>query len=148
LGQFLPILGAGLANEGKGLGGRPAYNRLLMFKILVLHTHYNLSDDQTEYRIHDRSSFWQFLGLEIGEQIPDAKTIWLFRNHLAERGYRAQKGQILDASLIPVPKQRNSKDENTQIKTGEIPPEWLAHPNKLAQKDTDARWTKKNDVTH
>jgi transposase, IS5 family len=163
--DFLLILEAGLANERKGLGGRPAYDRLLMFKILVLQTHYNLSDDQTEYQIHDRRSFRQFLGLEIGEQIPDAKTIWLFRNHLAERGlveplferfgqqlaergYRAQKGQILDASLIPVPKQRNSKDENAQIKTGEIPPEWLAHPNKLAQKDTDARWTKKNDVTH
>jgi transposase, IS5 family len=86
LGRFLPILEAGLANEDKGLGGRPAYDRLLMFKILVQQTHYNLSDDQTEYQIHDRSRFRQFLGLEIGEQIPDAKTIWLFWNHLAERG--------------------------------------------------------------
>jgi transposase, IS5 family len=155
----------GFVKVNKGLGGRPSYDRLLMFKILVLQTYYNLSDDQTEYQIHDRSSFRKFLGLEIGEQIPDAKTIWLFRNHLAQtglvetlfehfghqlehQGYRAQKGQILDASIIPVPKQRNSKEENEQIKAGDIPSEWWSHPNKLAQKDTDARWTKKNNVNH
>jgi transposase, IS5 family len=163
--EFLPILETGLAKESKGFGGRPPYDRLLMFKILVLQTHYNLTDDQIEYQIHDRSSFRKFLGLEMGEQIPDAKTIWLFRNQLAEKelveplferfgqqiaeqGYRAQKGQILDASIIPVPKQRNPKEENEQIKSGEIPPDWLAHPHKLAQKDTDARWTKKNNVNH
>jgi hypothetical protein len=73
--EFLPILEAGFTPANKGLGGRPAYDRLLMFKILVLQTYYNLSDDQIEYQIHDRSSFRKFLGLAIGEQIPDAKTI-------------------------------------------------------------------------
>jgi IS5 family transposase len=63
-------------------------------------------------------------------------------------GYRAQKGQIIDASIIPVPKQRNSREENAQLKEGVIPEAWKEQPNKLEQKDTDARWTKKNDISY
>jgi IS5 family transposase len=136
-----------------------------MFKIIILQTQYNLSDDQTEFQIYDRQSFRKFLGLEIGEKIPDAKTIWLYRDQLAEQGvveklfaqfeeqlrtggYIAQKGQIIDASIIPVPKQRNSREENAQIKAGEIPEAWQEEVNKLRQKDTDARWVKKNEVSY
>jgi transposase, IS5 family len=162
---FLPILNRGFGSETKGPSGRKPYDRLLMFKILVLQAQYNIGDDQTEYLIHDRESFRKFLGLDLGENIPDAKTIWAFRDNLAkqglvkklfakfgeqlqERGYQAEKGQILDASIIPVPKQRNSREENQQIKSGEIPETWQNEPNKLAQKDVDARWTKKNEVNH
>ena len=125
----------------------------------------NLSDDQTEYQIYDRYSFRRFLGLEVGESVPDAKTIWLFQNQLAELGiveklfehfeeelskggYKAQKGQIIDASIIPVPKQRNSREENAEIKAGNTPSAWESEPNKLEQKDVDARWTKKNGISH
>jgi transposase, IS5 family len=162
---FMPILEAGLRKERKGFGGRPSYDYILMLKILILQTQYNLSDDQTEYQIYDRRSFRQFLGLEIGEKVPDAKTIWLFRHNLAkqgiveqlfeefetqlrEHGYRAQKGQIVDASIIAVPKQRNSRSENEQIKAGDKPQAWQDKPNQLEQKDTDARWTQKNGVNY
>jgi transposase, IS5 family len=162
---FQPILEKGLAKAREGFGGRPAYDHMLMFKIVILQTHYNLSDDQTEYQIYDRSSFRKFLGLEIGEKVPDAKTIWLFRDNLSkqgivaelfeqfeqqlrEQGYKAQKGQILDASIIPVPKQRNRKEENEQIKAGQVPEAWQEQANKLEQKDTEARWTQKNGVNH
>jgi transposase, IS5 family len=162
---FLPILNEALSKEKKSDAGRKAFDRILMFKIMILQTQYNLSDDQTEYQIYDRYSFREFLGLRIGDKIPDAKTIWLFKEQLAqqgvveklfthfgeqlnEQGYRAQKGQIIDASIIPVPKQRNSRKENEQIKAGEIPESWQEQPNKLEQKDTDARWTKKNDVSY
>ena len=66
--------------EPKGAGGRPPYDKLLMFKILILQKYYNLSDEQTEFQINDRTSFRHFLGLEIGDRIPDEKTIWLFKD--------------------------------------------------------------------
>jgi IS5 family transposase len=59
-----------------------------------------------------------------------------------EAGFTAQKGQIVDATIVRVPVQRNSRDENKRIKEGDVPPDWDA--NKRRQKDTDARWTKKN----
>ena len=126
---------------------------------------YNLSDEQTEYQTHDRASFRRFVGLGPEEEVPDAKTLWLFRQRLSdaglidalferfstfldEAGYEAQGGQIIDATIIPVPIQRNSKDENEQIKAGEEPPEWADNRHKHAQKDTDARWTKKNNTSY
>lgn len=161
--SFLPILKEGIPRK-EGVG-RKAYDPILMIKIIILQTQYNLSDDQTEYQIYDRYSFRRFLGLEVGEAVPDAKTIWLFRNDLAKGGiveklfkhfdeqlnkggYKAQKGQIIDASIIPVPKQRNSREENEEIKTGNTPEAWKSEPNKLEQKDVDARWTKKNGTSH
>lgn len=163
--SFLPILNKAFNKEKKSTGGRKSHDRVLMLKIIILQTQYNLSDDQTEYQIYDRRSFREFLGLSIGDDIPDAKTIWLFKDELAKKGtveklfthfgeqlngngYRAQKGQIIDASIIPAPKQRNSHKENAQIKEGVVPEAWKEQPNKLEQKDTDARWTKKNDISY
>lgn len=151
--------------ERKSNAGRKPLNRLLMFKILVLQQLYNLSEDQVEYQIHDRGSFRRFVGLGPKTEVPDAKTIWLFRQQLTkaglidelferfgqfldEAGYQAQGGQIIDASIIPVPIQHNSKEENKQIKAGKQPPEWSDNAHKLSQKDTDARWTKKNNTSH
>jgi len=141
-------------------GGRPPFPAVLMFKILVLQALYNLSDDQAEFVIQDRLSFMRFLGLSLSQKVPDAKTIWLFREslvragaienlfarfdkHLAKSGYLAKGGQIVDATIIQAPKQRNSQDEKAAIKAGEVPDEWQDKPAKLAQKDRDARWTVK-----
>lgn len=145
--------------------GRPPFDCVLMFKVLVLQSLYNLSDDQTEYQMRDRLSFRRFLGLAMDARVPDAKTVWLFREtlvkagaveklfalfnrHLEDRGLRAMGGQIIDASFVHVPIQRNGRNENDAIKAGEVPEDWLEDPAKLRQKDLDARWTKKNAVSH
>jgi len=115
--------------EPKGAGGRPHFDRLMMFKILILQRYYNLGDEQTEFQIKDRLSFQQFLGLQIGDDVPDEKTIWLFKEQLKEKkltkplfelftktlsnnGVMAREGSIDDASFVNVPKQRNSREEN------------------------------------
>lgn len=149
----------------KSRAGRKPYDVVLMFKLLVLQHLYNLSDDEIEYQLRDRYSFCRFLGLSPEGKIPDAKTIWLFREHLVQaalmeelfvdfnhqlegHGYKARKGQIVDASFVDVPRQRNTRDENAEIKSGEVPQRFNDNPNVGSQKDTDARWTKKNQETH
>jgi transposase, IS5 family len=160
--HFGPLLDRTFRKDRKSNAGRPAFDYLMMFKILVLQTMYNLSDAQTQFQILDRHSFRRFLGLHTESQIPDEKTIWAFREaltqagamkklfsmfnrYLSKAGYRAQKGQIIDASFVEVPRQRNSRDENEQITQGKTPDTWAASPSKLSQKDVDARWTKKNE---
>ena len=162
---FCPLLEKAFQKDRKSKAGRPAFDLVMMFKILILQCLFNLSDDQTEYQITDRMSFQRFLGLSLGERVPDAKTIWLFRDTLtqsgmirdlfmtfngmlAAKGIITHTGTIIDATFVEAPRQRNSRDENKQIKSGETPEEWKENPHKLAQKDTDARWTKKNDETH
>ena len=71
-----------------------------------------------------------------------------FDGCLKTSGYLAMGGQIVDASIVPTPRQHNSKEENKQVKAGETPPEWEKKPAKLRQKDRDARWTKKNNRSH
>ena len=162
---FRPVLKKIEKTERKSNAGRKRYDPVLMFKVLVLQSLYNLSDEQAEYQIRDRLSFMRFLGLKFEDSIPDATTIWLFREALAQRGlieklfaqfnryldgqgYLARKGQIVDASIVPVPRQRNTREENAIIKGGETPPEWGTQPHKRSQKDTDARWTKKHGKSH
>ena len=154
-----------LSKLPKGKGGRPPYDYILMFKILILQRYYNLSDDQAEYQINDRLSFMRFLDLSIADDIPDSKTVWHFREQLTDLelieelfglfikeleklNLVVNEGKIIDASFIEVPRQRNSRDENKQIKSGEIPESFKENPHKLSQKDTDARWTKKNKVSY
>ncbi|MBL4873753.1 MAG: IS5 family transposase [Rhodobacteraceae bacterium] len=151
--------------DRKSNAGRKPFDVVVMFKVLVLQHLYNVSDEQIEYQIRDRYSFCRFLGLTPSDKVPDAKTIWLFREQLVklnvvkelfydfdyqlnEQGYAAQKGQIVDASFVDVPKQRNKKNENKQIKDGETPERFSKNPNVGAQKDIDARWTKKNNEVH
>ena len=154
-----PLLRA-LRRSDRGKGGRPPYDPVLMFKILVLQALYNLSDDQAEFQIRDRLSFMRFLGLGLHDRAPDAKTIWLFREllvraeaigklfdtfdaHLRDHGYLAMSGQIIDATIVSAPKQRNTDAEKDALKAGEVPEEWADKPAKLRQKDRDARWTMK-----
>jgi IS5 family transposase len=162
--KFRPIIDRPFRKERKSNAGRPPYDYVLMFKILILQTMYGLSDEQTQFQILDRLTFKRFLGLSPEDSIPDQKTIWLFREiltkagvikklfdvfgrQLNEAGYTAQKGQIIDATFMEVPRQRNTRDENDQIKNGETPSEWEEHPAKLRQKDVDARWVQKNKET-
>jgi IS5 family transposase len=143
----------------KSKGGRPAYDVVLMFKILILQRYYNVSDDAMEYAILDRLSFMRFLGLGINNAVPDSKTIWLFRDTLTKLdlieqlfttldkqldkdGIIVHKGKIIDASIVEVPKQRNNREEIDQLKDGTIPENW--NENKTRQKDTDAQWTRKH----
>ncbi len=160
---FRPALDAALSKPRKSNAGRREYDRVLMFRVLVLQQMYNLSDDQTEFQIRDRYSFARFLGLHPEDTVPDAKTIWRFRENLklAEafdslfselssqiegQGYVARRGQIVDASFVKAPRQRNSRDENAQVKAGKVPSEWSQ--KKRRHKDTDARWTRKRNETH
>ena len=154
-----------LDKERKSPAGRKPFDAVLMFKTLILQSLYGLSDDMTEYQILDRLSFMRFLGLKQGQPVPDAKTIWLFRDQLtqadaldklfsrfdgwlAKRGYSAKRGQIVDASIVPAPVQHNTREENEALRRGETPTAWEDHPAKLCQKDTDAAWTKKNSKTY
>ncbi len=149
----------------KSNAGAKPIDVVLMFKVLVLQQLHNLSDDRIEYQIRDRFSFMRFLGLELEDRVPDAKTVWVFRERLKElalvevlfarfheqlaaKGYVARAGQMVDATFVEVPRQRNSREENAQIKAGEPLVGWEEHPEKQRQKDVDARWTKKNEENH
>lgn len=151
--------------ERKSKAGAKPYDVVLMFKILVLQQCYNLADEGIEYQISDRLSFMRFLGFGFEDKIPDARTVWLFRERLKEHGlvevlfarfheqlaahgYAIRSGQMIDATFVEAPRQRNTKDENQDIKDGKVPEGWENHPAKARQKDTDARWTKKGDETH
>ena len=152
-------------DKRKSDAGRKPWDAIVMFKAILLCALYNLSDDQVEYQMRDRLSFVRFLGLALEDKVPDAKTVWLYREQLSEaglietlfedfdaylqgQGYQAMGGQIIDASLVAVPIQRNGRDENEQIKGGETPEAWADKPAKRRQKDTDARWTKKHGKSH
>jgi len=167
---FRPALEQAIPNRTGEQGGRPPLDRILMFKVLILQRIYNLSDEQTELQIRDRLSFLDFLGLQIGDVVPDEKSIWAFREklktanlsdtlfetftgQLMSQGIIAKEGSMVDASFIEVPKQRNSKEENADIKQGATPLSFGVRgtngkQNRLAQKDLDARWMTKNKERH
>jgi transposase, IS5 family len=157
---FRADLMSALAYSEGAQGGRPPFDPVTMFKILVIQAMDNLSDERAEFLINDRMSFMRFLGLSLSDRVPDARTIWLFREKLTKAGaiqplfnrfdaalrasgYIAMSGQIVDASLIAAPKQRNTQEEKKAIKEGRIPEDWKSNPAKLRQKDRDARWTVK-----
>ena len=147
---FRPLLEKAFQKERKSKAGRPAFDLVMMFKILILQCLFNLSDDQTEYQITDRMSFQRFLGLSLGERVPDAKTIWLFRDTLtksgiinelfsqfgemlAANGIITHTGTIVDAAFVDAPRQRSSRKENEQIKNGETPEEWKRNPRQCGK---------------
>jgi len=165
--MFRPILNEIFPKEERNLGGRPPWDTILMFKILLLQQLYGIADDKTEYMINDRLSFQRFLGLSLGDKVPDAKTIWLYRDNLSKSGkdkapfdlFNVQleavgiitrEGSLTDATFSEAPRQRNTRDENKMIKEGKTPEEWQnpEKKSKLYQKDLDARWTKKNNKTY
>lgn len=134
-------------------GGRPPFSPLVMFKIIVLQSYYQLSDDDMEFQLYDRLSFRQFVGLCDDDKIPDAKTIWFFKEqlseanamkklfevfgeHLASLGLQARGGQIIDASIQEVRKPR-SRDEGAYETDAA-----------KAQHDDEADFTKKNQKSY
>lgn len=143
--------------------GRKPYDIVMMFKILIIQSLYNLSDEAVEMQILDRLSFMRFLEIKIGDDVPDSNTIWTFREKIKEKGltkelfnkfdeylsshgFQARTGQIVDASIVSAPKQHNTKKENELIKEGKEIEDWSEA--KKSHKDVDARWTKKNNKSY
>ncbi|WP_197524363.1 transposase [Novosphingobium resinovorum] len=142
-------------------GGRPPSDPVMMFKALILQAQHHLSDAQMEFMIRDRLSWLRFLVLSLGDRTLDENTIRHFRSRLTEtgtlkrvmkafdwqlqkKGYIPMSGQLVDASLVPAPRQRNTEGEREAIKSGKGARDiWPDEPNKAAQKNTDARWTLK-----
>lgn len=160
---FRPDLTRAVPRSDGAKGGRPPFDLVFMFKVLILQASHSLSDERTEFLIKDRLSFMRFLGLGLADPVPDANTIWTFREVLTraqidgqpaiqvlfsayeaalrKAGYLAMGGQIVDATVVAAPKQRNTEAEKAELKAGRVPDAWKAKPAKLAQKDRNARWT-------
>ena len=159
--MFRADLGAALGPRDPARGGRPGFDPVLKFRMLVLQAMHGLSLDQTEYLVADRLSWMRFCGLGPGDAVADANTLWDFREALigasaldglfarldraiAEAGYLPMSGQIVDATLVAAPRQRNTEAEKAAIKEGRTADEiWPERSAKARQKDTDARWTVK-----
>jgi transposase len=163
--SFRPLLDQGYVHERKSNAGRKRIDPLILFKMLVLQQLFNISDEELEFQVNDRRSFEEFVGLGVMNSIPDATTVAFFRErlrkagvieelfemfetYLRSQGLQARGGQIIDATLVPVPKQRNTLEENKEIKAGRLPEGWDENLDRLRQKDLDARWTKKNDINY
>ena len=137
----------------------------IIIKTIFLKRLFSLSNEQAEYQITDRHSFQRFVGINANKKAPDFTTIWGYENKLSqlgyidlmferfdrflsEQGFIAKEGAIIDATIVQVPKQRNTREENKLIKSGKTPKTFKKNPHKSAQKDIDARWTKKNDISY
>jgi len=144
---------------GRERGGRPPFPTELMVRAWILQNLYGLSDEQMEYQVLDRLSFQRFLGLRRSSQVPDRTTFWTFRERLtvakagdalfeavhrqlAQHGDIARGGQMVDASLVPVPRQHVTEEERQLIKKRAMPVGWK--PAQRRQKDTEATWTQKH----
>jgi IS5 family transposase len=143
---FRTDLEGAVPRADRAKGGRPPYDHVLMFKVLILQSSHSLSDERTEYLIKDRLSFMRFLGLSLAQSVPDANSIWNFREALTratiedrpaievlfkrfdaaltKAGFLAMGGQIIDATIVAAPKQRNTEAEKKDIKAGRIPEDW------------------------
>ena len=145
--------------------GRKPIAPSIIIKTIFLKRLFSLSNEQAEFQITDRHSFQRFIGIDANKKAPDFTTIWRYENKLSqlgfiklmferfdrflnEQGYIANRGAIVDATIIEVPKQRNTLDENKQIKSGVTPKSFQKNLHKRAQKDLDVRWTKKNNITY
>lgn len=175
--MFRPALEEVLVRKDcKTPAGRPQIDVVLMFKVIFLQRYYGLGDHQIQYQIIDRTSFRQFLGIHNVAEVPDEKTVWAYKNKLAEdgtfdclfdefrtflngKGLSFNEGKIIDATFVEAPRQRNTKDENEQIKSGNGKNLWnaeegdsekekLRKKHKKSHKDIDARWVKKRDEKH
>jgi IS5 family transposase len=153
---FRAELEAALPRADRSRGGRPPWDALLMFRVLVLQALYTLSDDQTEYQLRDRLSFMRFAGLALQDAVPDAKTIWLYREQLtragalaklfarfdavlAGRGFVAMGGQIVDATVVEARRPRLTQEEKAVLREGATPAGWSKA--RTRQIDRDGRWT-------
>jgi len=158
---FRSVLDGALNYADGSKGGRPPYDAVAMFKVLILAARNNVSDERMEFLIRDRLSWLRFLDFDLGKPTPDENTIRVFRERLTDAGaikalfdafdrqlrgagYLPMGGQIVDATLVGAPRQRNTDAEKAAIKEGKPANDiWPEKPSKAAQKDVDARWTVK-----
>jgi IS5 family transposase len=168
---FRPLLKKAIERKNGAKGGRPPFDLVMMFKIILLEQWNNLSDDRMEYYINDRLSYQRFLGLSLSSKVPDANTIWVFKEDIKEsrvhdelfnlfdriltgKGIIKHETTLIDASFVDVPRQRVPKEAYKKIKENKMPTKEEAqaepegNPHEQAQRDTDARWAKKNDEVH
>ena len=175
--MFRPALEEVLVRKGrKTRAGRPQIDVVLMFKVIFLQRYYGLGDHQIQYQIIDRTSFRRFLGIHTVAEVPDEKTVWACKDKLAEggtfdrlfdefrtfldsKGLSFNEGKIIDATFVEAPKQRNTREENKQIKAGNGKGLWNPEDgdseeekkrkmHRKSHKDIDARWTKKRGENH
>jgi len=135
--MFRPALEAAVPRADRSRGGRPPFDHVLMFKVLILQAMHSLSDERAEFLIKDRLSFMRFLGLGLSDKVPGANTIWTFREALKtagavddlfrrfdealrREGFLAMSGQIVDATIVPAPKQRNTIALKEALRDGRI----------------------------
>ena len=142
-----PILARIERTERKSAVGRKPTCRILLFKLLILRRLNNLSDQRLQYQVSDRLSFMRFLGLELAGNVPNARTVWAFRETLKEQQrvdalferlnqvlaglgveliaskqrLPPESGQIIEATFVPVPIQRNGRENNALIKAEAVP---------------------------
>lgn len=162
---FRPLLEQAYAHERKCNAGRKRIEALILFKMLVLQQLFNLSDEELEFQVNDRRSFEEFIGLGVMNSIPDATTVAFFRERLRKagvieelfdrfeeylraHGLEARGGQIIDATLVHIPRQRNTRAKNKAIKQGKLHEGWEDKPTRLRQLDLYARWVKRNGTSH
>jgi IS5 family transposase len=124
--------------------------------MLVVQQQFYLSDEELKFQVNDSLSFVDFFGLGVMSNSLDATTIAYFREqlrkaalieeifelfekYLRSKGLQARGGQIIDATLVPVPKQRTTREENKEFKAGRMPEGWEENSTRLCQKDLDAR---------
>jgi transposase, IS5 family len=163
--RFRPTLEEVFIKTPKKPGGRPRYDLLMMFKVMILKHLYNIPDGQMEQRLLGDMFFRHFLGLTFADPTPDEKTIWLFHNELCQagvilelfdtfnaqlhdHGVMANEGRIVDATIVPVPIQHISKKDNRTLEQGETPQEWKENPSVARQRDTEAAWAKKHKKSY
>lgn len=163
---FRQTLERAVLKAPKGPGGRPRWDVVLMFKVLVLQSTFGLSDAETETQIRDRLSFQRFIGVTLADGAPDANTIRDFRETLRlakaeqplwdafwallhRQGVKLSSGKIVDATFIHTRRQENTQEENETLKRGETPDSWSTKSQaQLRQKDRDARWARKGADRH
>ena len=144
---FRPILEEMYDNKTEK-GGRPNCDVILMFKILILQKWYGLSDLEVERQMDDRISFMAFLGFP--DPFPDSRTIWLFKQRIAESGkdelvwaelqrqldtmgLQVKRGTIQDATFIEADPGSSKKPRGEDAKT---------------RRSRDGTWAKKGNETH
>ena len=137
--------------ERKSMAGWKPIDAIVLFRMLILQSLYNLSDEEVEYQVRDRLSFTRFLTSGIEDRIPDGATLWLFREKLAQdgiieqlfdsfdqylemNGYIARGGQIVDATIVQMPRQRNTREENSTVKSGRTPATWEKKPARTGRR--------------
>lgn len=141
---FRPVLEKRMNYSDQSKGGRPPYDPVFMFKVVVLQKYYGLSEEDTEFQILDRFSFQRFLELDVSSEVPDKNTVWLFKERLGKDGVKelfkafesallklgltASPGKIVDASIVET--KRSHKKTNEQCESLEPGPRWTKKRNK------------------